>query len=252
MKKIQILGVLLLILSSCASKKEILYLQDSANYNDTALNYSIPKIQPNDILKIEVSALVEESALPYNKSTSTNGGQSIEFLQLQGYIVSQDQTINFPILGLISTENKTVNELEVEIKNILVDGGHLKNPSVSVRLINAKVTVLGEVNNPGVYTFTEQNITLLQALGYASDLTINGKREDIKLIRESNGNRTITHVDITSTDFLNSEYNQIRPNDIIIVDPNSPKIKSAGFVGNTSTVISVISILLTTIVLITR
>nr|WP_321248253.1 polysaccharide biosynthesis/export family protein [uncultured Psychroserpens sp.] len=252
MRKILIIGVLFLILSSCASKKEILYLQDSVNYNETALNYSIPKIEPNDILKIEIGALIQESAKPYNKGQSTLGGQSIELLQLEGYLVSEAHTINFPVLGLVSTKDKTISELEEQLKKDLEDGGHLKEPSVNIRLLNAKVTILGEVNSPGVYNFTEQNITLLQALGYASDLTINGKREDVKLIRESNGNRTITHIDLTSSGFLDSEFYLIKPNDVIIVNPNAPKVKSAGFVGNTATVISVISILLTTVVLITR
>jgi polysaccharide export outer membrane protein len=252
MRKILIIGVLFLIFSSCASKKEILYLQDSTDYNETPLNYSIPKIQPNDILKIEIGALIQESAIPYNKSKAAAGGQSIEFLQLEGYLVSESQTINFPVLGLVSTKDRTIKELEEELKQELEDGGHLKEPSVNIRLLNAKVTILGEVNSPGVYNFTEQNITLLQALGYASDLTINGKREDVKLIRESNGNRTITHIDLTSSEFLDSEFYLIKPNDVIIVNPNAPKVKSAGFVGNTATVISVISILLTTVVLITR
>ncbi|MFT5250917.1 MAG: polysaccharide export outer membrane protein [bacterium] len=252
MRKIQIIAVLFLLLSSCVSKKEILYLQDAADYNNTPLNYSIPKIQPNDILKIEVSALVAESAVPYNKIDGLAGGQSLELMQLNGYLVSNDYTIKFPVLGLISTKNKTVEELEGFLKKQLEDGGHLNNPNVDIRIINAKVTVLGEVKAPGVYTFTEQNITLLQALGYASDLTINGKREDIKLIRESGGNRTITHIDLTSAAFLNSEFNQIRPNDVIIVNPNNPKVKSAGFIGNVGTFISVFSIILTTIVLITR
>jgi polysaccharide export outer membrane protein len=253
MRKILIIGVLFLIFSSCASKKEILYLQDSTDYNETPLNYSIPKIQPNDILKIEIGALIQESAIPYNKSKSAaGGGQSIELLQLEGYLVSESQTINFPVLGLVSTKDRTIKEFEEELKQELEDGGHLKEPSVNIRLLNAKVTILGEVNSPGVYNFTEQNITLLQALGYASDLTINGKREDVKLIRESNGNRTITHIDLTSSEFLDSEFYLIKPNDVIIVNPNAPKVKSAGFVGNTATVISVISILLTTVVLITR
>ena len=251
MRKIQIIGVFFLLLSACASKKEILYLQDSADYNNTALNYSIPKIQPNDILKIEIGALIAESAIPYNKKQSAVG-QSIELLQLEGYLVSDNDMINFPILGEISTKGQTVKDLENRIKKELEDGGHLKAPSVNIRLLNAKVTILGEVKAPGTYNFTEQNISLLQALGYASDLTINGKRDDIIIVRESDGNRLISHVDLTSAKFLNSEFNQIRPNDVIIVNPNNPKVKSSGFVGNTATVISVISILLTTVVLITR
>ncbi|MFT4645981.1 MAG: polysaccharide export outer membrane protein [bacterium] len=252
MRKIQIIAVLFLLLSSCVSKKEILYLQDAANYNNTPLNYSIPKIQPNDILKIEVGALNPESVIPYNKKQSSVGGQSIELMLLDGYLVSNDEMIKFPVLGEISTNGKTVRDLEYFLKKELEDGGHLKAPSVDIRLLNAKVTILGEVQSPGVYNFTEQNITLLQALGYASDLTINGKREDVIIVREAEGNRTITHIDLTSAAFLNSEFNQIRPNDVIIVNPNNPKVKSAGFIGNVGTFISVFSIILTTIVLITR
>ncbi|MCK8480560.1 polysaccharide biosynthesis/export family protein [Psychroserpens algicola] len=248
-----ILGVCLVVMlvSSCASKKEILYIQDSENYTNTAINFSSPKIQANDILKITVGALVADTAIPYNKP-SVVGGASVEIMQLDGYLVSKDNTISFPELGEISTENKTVIELESHIRNLLEEGNHLKNPTVNVRLLNAKVTILGEVKQPGTYNFTEYSISLLQALGYAGDLTINGKRDDIKVIREVDGNRLISTVDITSGEFLNSEFYQIKPNDVIVVNPNNPKVKSAGFVGNTSTVISVVSILLTTIVLITR
>ncbi|WP_047551047.1 polysaccharide biosynthesis/export family protein [Psychroserpens sp. Hel_I_66] len=252
MRNILVIGLLLLIFGSCASKKDILYLQDSAEYNNSALNYSVPKIQPNDILKIEIGALIEESAIPYNRSQAGTGGASIEIMQLEGYLVSEENTINFPILGILSTKDKTVKEFENHLKKELQDGGHFKSPSVSIRLLNAKVAILGEVNSPGTYNFTEQNISLFQALGYAGDLTINGKREDIIFIRETNGNRTISHIDLTSAEFLNSEFNQIRPNDVIIVNPNAPKIKSAGFVGNASSVIAVVSILLSTVILITR
>ncbi|MEM5564000.1 polysaccharide biosynthesis/export family protein [Psychroserpens sp. AS72] len=250
MKSILRLCLILLFFSSCASKKEVLYLQDLEDFNNTSINFSSPKIQPNDILKISVGALIEETALPYNKSSSV--GATIDLMKLNGYLVTEENTINFPELGLISTKNKTVFELEQHIKSVLEEGGHLKNPTVNVRLLNAKVTVLGEVSAPGVYDFTETSVTFLQALGYAGDLTINGKREDIKIIREVDGNRIISTVDLTSGEFLNSEFYQIKPNDVIVVNPNNPKVKSAGFVGNTATVISVVSILLTTVVLITR
>ncbi|WP_282041176.1 polysaccharide biosynthesis/export family protein [Winogradskyella flava] len=237
---------------SCASKKEILYLQDADEQSNKTVLYSSARIQPNDVLKISVGALIPDSAVPYNKTSNNPGGVSVELMQLEGYLVSEDFTINFPILGTLSVKDKTTQELAMYLKEFLEEEGHLKNPSVDVRLINAKVTILGEVKQPGTYNFTEQNITLLQALGYAGDLTINGKREDIILIRYEDGVRKITHIDLTRGDWLNSPYNFIKPNDEIIVNPNNPKVKSAGFVGNTATVISVISILLTTVVLITR
>ncbi|SDH02671.1 polysaccharide biosynthesis/export family protein [Winogradskyella thalassocola] len=239
------------LISSCVSKKEILYLQDADQYANKEISYSNARIAPNDVLRINVSALIPASAVPYNKSTSL-GGANVELLQLDGYLVTENLTVNFPILGVLSVANMTTQSFAEFLKKKLEDDGHLRNPTVDVRLINAKVTVLGQVNQPGTFNFTEQNITLLQALGYAGDLTINGKREDVIVMRDEQGVRQITHIDLTSADWLDGPYNFIKPNDIIIVNPNNPKVKSAGFIGNVGTVISVVSILLTTVVLITK
>lgn len=241
---------IILLVFSCTSKKEILYLQDADQYSDKEIVYANSKIQPNDVLKITVGALIPESAIPYNKESSL--ANSVEVMQLEGYLVSENLTIIFPILGVMSVADKTTQEFADDLKVLLEEGGHLKNPTVNVRLVNGKVTVLGQVNSPGTYIFTEQNITLLQALGYAGDLTINGKREDVTIIRYENGIQHIAHIDLTSADWLNGPFNFIRPNDTIIVDPNNPKVKSAGFVGNVGTLISVVSILFTTVVLITK
>jgi len=246
--------IALISVVSCANKKEILYLQDAEAFNNTAITYSPPTIQPNDILKITVGALEPESVIPYNSPTSNSnqGGGNTEVMKLDGYVVSSDNTINFPELGSLSTKNKTPQQLQLYITQLLEEGGHLLNPTVNVRILNAKVTVLGEVNSPGTYNFSEQNVTLLQALGYAGDLTIYGKREDILIIREADSLRQISHIDLTSANLLDRPFYTIQSNDVIYVNPNEPKIKSAGFVGNTGTLISVVSILLTTIVLITR
>ncbi|HNQ28000.1 MAG TPA: polysaccharide biosynthesis/export family protein [Aquaticitalea sp.] len=253
MKNILIVAFVALLSCSCANKKEILYVQDAESYNNSVINFSVPIIQPNDILKITVGTLEPEAAIPYNRPTGDNARSvNLEVMQLDGYIVTKDHTINFPQLGTVSTKGITCQELQELLKKMLEDGGHLVNPTVNVRLLNAKVTVLGEVNRPGTYNFTEQNMTLLQALGYAGDLTINGKREDILVIREADSLRQISHIDLTSAKLMETPFYNIRPNDVIIVNPNEPKVKSAGFVGNTGTLISVISILLSTIVLITR
>src|SRR5690606_4749620 len=128
MKNILIVIVSLLLLYSCANKKEILYLQDSEDYNKTAINYSSPFIQPNDILKITVGALEVEAAIPYNSPISSGQGANIEVMQLDGYIVTQSHTIDFPQLGVISTQDKTTLQLQEQIKMLLEEGGHLKNP----------------------------------------------------------------------------------------------------------------------------
>ena len=152
------------LLQSCASKKDILYFQDAANYASVPVIHQDAVIQSNDILSIAVSALVPETALPYN--IQILGGAAtpnLEILKLQGYLVSTEGTILFPILGKIQVVGKTIPIVAEEIKKILESGGHLVNPKVSIRILNAKVTVLGEVNQPGTFTFPEQYITVPQA-----------------------------------------------------------------------------------------
>lgn len=252
MKNIFLL-LLIMALQSCASKKNVLYFQDAQSYGNTDIKYGEAEVQPNDILKITVSALVSESALPYNiQLPSENPNLNVELLKLQGYLVSTDGTISFPVLGRLQVANKTPRDIEKELEGILEKGGHLVEPMVSVRLLNAKVTILGEVKAPGTYNFTEQNITLPQALGYAGDLTINGERNNIMLIREELGTRRIIHVDLTDTAWFNSPQYYIKPNDVIVVSPNDAKVKSAGFIGNAGTVLTIASLILTSVVLITR
>lgn len=243
----------ILIFTSCSSKKDILYVQDIHLAKPTELQFESPTIQTNDILKITVSALEPSAAIPYNKlKDSAVSASNLELMRLEGYEVSQDLTIEFPQLGTLSVQNKTPSQLASTIKQRLESEGHLVNPVVNVRLINAKFTVLGEVQRPGTYSFTESKLTLLQAIGLAGDLTINGKRTNIKLIREINNERTIFHIDLTASDWMNSNSYYMYPNDVIIIDPNSPRVKSAGFVGNVGTAVTVVSVLLSTIILLTR
>ena len=243
----------LFILASCAPKKDILYLQDIEANRGTSIPYQTVNIQPNDILKITIGSLEPLAALPYNKTVS-QGTQSpnIELMQLDGYVVSLDNTINMPVLGEISTQNKTTQELEVFISDKLVSEGHLSDARVNVRLINAKVTILGEVNQPGTINYTDQNMTLIQALGYAGDLTINGKRDDILLTREVDGVRKVTHIDLTSSEFMDSEFYFVKPNDFIVVNPNNPRVKNAGFVKDISTVLTIASLALSITILLSR
>lgn len=228
-------------------------MQDAEQYNNKTITYTNASIQPNDVLRINVSALIPESTIPYNKpSSNLVGGASIDVMQLDGYLVSEKLTINFPVLGVLSVADMTTQDFAMFLKDKLEDDGHLRNPSVDVRLINAKVTIIGEVKQPGTYNFTEQNITLLQALGYAGDLTINGKRDDVLIMRDDNGIRKITHIDLTGSNWLEGDFYYLKPNDMIVVNQNGPKVKSAGFVGNVGTFLSVFSIILTTVVLITK
>lgn len=253
MKHILWLFAALFIFNSCATKKDVLYLQDIDANNGRAIDYQSANIQPNDILKITVESFSIEAAIPYNKVVTQNvQSRSLEQMQLDGYVVSLNNTVNLPVLGEISTENKTTQELSEFISNKLISGGHLSDARVDVRLLNAKVTILGEVNKPGTFNYTEQNMTLLQALGYAGDLTINGERKDIILTREVDGIRKVTHIDLTSAEFMNSDYYFLKPNDLIVVNPNNPRVKNAGFIGNSGTVLTIVSLALSITILLTR
>jgi len=244
---------LFILFQSCVTKKRILYLQDSDSIKNIKVDYNNNIIQVDDILKISISTLIPEAAIPYNGNLANNINlPSLDMMLLEGYLVSNNMTIKFPVLGEISVKGKTTLDLENEIKKLLIKGDHLVNPTVKIRLLNAKFTILGEVGSPGTYTYTENNINLLQAIGLAGDLTIDGDRKDIILIREVNGQRSSINIDLTSTNWLETPYQNIQPNDIIIVNPNFKKIKSAGLVGNISTVLSIASVILSSIILIIR
>ena len=246
--------ILILFLSilfqSCGIKKNIFYLQDLNTLNISKVSTFHNILNENDILKIDVTSLEMKASEPYNKILYQNNLGNLDLMLLGGYLVSKNKTINFPVLGIISVAGKTIEELENDLKERLEKEGHLINPNVTVRLLNAKFTILGEVNTPGTYTFTEKNISLLQALGMSGDLTIDGNRKDVILIREINGERITTILDLTSANWLNSPYQNIHPNDVIIVNPNSKKVTSAGLIGNISSMLSIASIVLSTIILI--
>jgi polysaccharide export outer membrane protein len=257
MKNILIKGCLIVIIAgfitSCASKKEIILFNDITEGAESNITYALPKIQINDILDVKITSINPETSIPYNVSTGTTATiSSIEIMKLQGYLVTSEGKINLPILGEINVSGKTTSELEKNIISILETNGHLKNPKVSVRILNSKVTILGEVKAPGTFNYTEQSITLPQAIGYAGDVTIEANRKEVWLIREDAGKRKYHKIDLTKSDWFNSPYYNIKQNDIIYVYPNNVKVKSAGFIGSTSTFLSVFSILLTTFVLLTR
>ena len=252
MRKSIFIIVSFLMISSCTTKRNITYLNGVEKYINTDIsNQKLPyTIQEDDVLRIEIRSMVPEAAIVYNRiSNQTNTSTNLNLLQLEGYPVSSAYTINFPVLGILDVKGTTL-ELEKKITKLLLDGGHLVSPMVSVRLLNGKFTVLGEVTNAGTYTFLDKNLTLLQALGYAGDLTIEGKRKNITLIREVNGIRYARKLDLTSKDILDNSSYYIRNNDVIIVNPNYNRIKSAGFIGSPQSIASISSILLSITLLI--
>lgn len=251
MKKLVQLTLLVcfLVLTSCVSRKDIIYLNDLQPNQNSSFKWSDVVVQPNDILSVKITTEDLELAIPYNISAMQQSLQQTQLL-LQGYLVSNEGKINLPVLGEVEVMGLTYNQVESKVQNALISKGLLKSPVVVCRILNAKVTVLGEVRNPGTYTFYENNLTILQALGLAGDLTINGVRNPIKVIRMENGQQKVGEIDLTKKNWMSSPYYFIKPNDVIIVDPNTAKVKSAGIIGNAGTLLGTVSVILSSFLII--
>ena len=129
---------------------------------------------------------------------------------------------------------------------------YVKDATVDLRVVNFKVTVLGEVNRPGNHLFDHNRITLLQAIGTAGDLTIYGNRKNVTVIRDVDGVQKVHKLDLTTSEFIDSDYYYLQQNDVVIVEPNNAQVQAAGFNRNASLYVSVASVLLSLIVILSR
>jgi polysaccharide export outer membrane protein len=209
--------------------------------NGTLIKNIIPTIQKNDELKIFISAENMDVVRPFNQnyyvaqSLSPNttptdtGGKS--------YIVDSEGNIDFPVIGKINVENKTIEGLRDEITKDV--SKYVKNPSVTIRIVNFKVTVLGEVNKPGQYIIPEGQTTILNAISLAGDLTMYGERDGVLFIRNENGQIYKDKINLKDANFVNSPYFQLKQGDIIYVLPNKTKEKTAQLNPNTGIYIAV-------------
>ena len=220
------LPVLLLATASCSTYKKINYLQDVVP--DKAERIAINKgilIQPKDMISIVVSSRNPELALMFNlpvisyqAGSEVVSGQGTQ--RLLGYVVDNDGNIDFPVLGLIKAAGMTRWELANEIKSMIIEQNYIKDPVVTVEFMNFKISVMGEVTAPGTYTIEGDKITLLQALSLAKDLTIFGRRDNVSVIREQDGERVIYQVDLRSVSLFESPAYYLQQNDIVYVEPN--------------------------------
>ncbi|AOW11040.1 polysaccharide biosynthesis/export family protein [Flavobacterium gilvum] len=238
---------------SCGSKKEVVYYQniDALNSQQNQNSYEI-KIQPDDLLMIIVSADNPEVAIPFNLTSvavsntgklDTTTGQ----LTMQSYLVSRDGMIDFPVLGKIQVGGLTRTEVLSLLQSKI--GAYIKNPIINLRVMNFKISLQGEVNSPGTYPVTSERVTLIEALSMAKDLTIYGRRNNILVIRETNGVKSYNRVDITKSDFISSPFYYLTQNDVVYVEPNKTKVNASKVGPNTSVIISAISILVSLCVL---
>ena len=239
--------IFLIAVNSCSFKNKVVYLDNADKYEKSRVNSGFSKkesIQINDILKIDVTSALVEAASVYNTIKKPLNLSSLQLLQLECYQVNDKYEISFPVLGVINVKNLTLENLRTLIYKKLLDGGFLSDFNVIVKKINNKFTVLREVNKAGTFSHIENNLTVLQALGYAGGVTVNSNKNNVLLIREVDGYRETFNLDLTNLSLLQSEAYHIKNNDVIIVNPNFSKIKSAGFIGSPQSIASFSSLFL--------
>lgn len=219
-----------IIFTSCTSTRKVAYfsdVQDSARIVSKA--GLEPVIQKKDILSITVSSLSNEATVIFNTPNlpiTPNAVTSPNTPQTAGYLVSDDGTIRFPVLGDIQAAGLTQKQLEINIRDLLIHRKLLYDPIVTARFLNFRVTVLGEVNHPGVITVPSEQISILEAIGDAGDLTIYGLRNNVILVRQEGPDKLITRLDLQSSKILQSPYYWLKSNDVIYVEPAKDKVAS--------------------------
>lgn len=253
MKKRVIIPISLgiLMLTSCVSREKIVNYQDIDINNITLKNFETV-IKPDDLLMILVSAQDPVAVQPYNLTTNmsvdpTNQAGSGQ-RQQQLYLVNQQGFIEFPGLGSISVGNKSKDQIVQELQTKI--SKFVKDPIVNLRIMNYKISVQGEVRKPGTHTITSERITLPEALSLSGDLTVYGRRENILVLREDNGELKHHRVDLTKSDFINSDFYYLKQNDIIYVEPNKVAINSSAVGPNVSIYMTAASLLLSTVAII--
>ena len=245
----------LLVLSSCTSYKRVPYIQNSQDV-DLAMATSLydARIMPKDILQISVNCPEDENAsrifnltVPVDPTGNTNGTIRTMSSQrtLQQYIVTNEGTIDFPMLGEISVGGRTKSELEAYLANRIYPQYLKQKPIVTVLMANYKIAVTGEVTRAGVYTSSNGKINIFEALAMAGDMTIWGRRDNVKVIREdAQGRKTINEVNLNDANVIASPFYQLQQNDIVYVTPNKTKAKNSGIGTETTLWFTSVSIVI--------
>jgi polysaccharide export outer membrane protein len=219
-------------LSSCVSQKQIAFFQKGLNEADT-INLAeayVPKIQPGDILSIPISSLNPAASsffnpystmpIPIDGTTSgaANNTQSLTQAAAPGFLVDANGIIEMPLIGSVKLAGLRTSEARDTIKNRLKL--YLKEPTVNVRFLNYKISVMGEVLHPSVYVIPNEKVTLPEALSMAGDMTIFGKRDNVLIVRDNNGKKEFGRVNLNTREVFSSPFYYLHSNDIVYVEPS--------------------------------
>jgi len=257
----------ILILSSCSGVKKVAYFQkysssaDSLKEQTTAPELYDARIKPKDLLSITVVTSESEASKNYNlvvpqlfdpaiaSLLSASAGLSTSMLTsiptLQSYLVDNDGTINFPVIGSLKVGGITRKELEKMLQVKLASSFNKELPIITIRIINYSVNILGEVLRPGKYNTTNDRMTIFEGLAMASDMTIYGRRDNVKVLRENaDGTKNYITVNLNDKNVINSPAYYLEQNDVVYVEPNSAKSRSSGIGAEETLSVSALSVLI--------
>jgi polysaccharide export outer membrane protein len=224
--------LLMYFFSSCSSPRNATYFMDvpdTLRHKIVELSaYNTPVIQPDDILQVSIQTLDPGATTLLNQQSAaslpalgTNAAGGGNTGAVTGYLVDKEGYVILPLIGKIVAKGKTTDQIRDEIRTKAAE--FYKDPVVTVRFSNFKVTVLGEVAKPSTYIMPNEKVTLLDAIGAAGDLTIFGKRENVLLIRDNNGRKEFVRFNLNSTEIFKSPYFYLRQGDVVYVQPNKSK-----------------------------
>lgn len=246
-----------LFCASCTTQKNLTTENYLQNVKDTTgkgvINAQQPVVQKGDLLSIKVfskaNGIQPQLDAPYNlqeTSTAAVGSNTAT----AGFLVDQNGNIEYPQLGVLHIEGLTREQVAELIRTKLLATEQLDQPSVNVRFLNFKIAVLGEVRTPGTFTLPTERVTILEALGLSGDITEFGKKTNVMVVRESNGQVETGRIDLTSGNMFSSPYYRLQQNDVVFVESNGKKLKQqerqelAQQVGIATSIITAIALIL--------
>ena len=209
-------------------------------------NRFVTKFKVDDLVSIHVSSLNPEASAPFNLFRGASEGGFRE--EQVDYLVDQDGMIDFPVIGKIKIEGLSPDELRLMLRDRLSE--FLKDPIINIRLRNFTVTILGQVTRPGTYPINGEQITILEALGLAGDMTLRGRRENVLVIRDFNGSKVYTRIDLTSKNIVKSPVFYLTQNDVVYVEPNNVGIRETSVGTSTTLTVTILATLLTSAILV--
>ncbi|WP_136465427.1 polysaccharide biosynthesis/export family protein [Flagellimonas onchidii] len=244
-------AIITCLITSCTATKDVVYFQDASQFetlvNDNTAN---TKFKVDDLISINISTLDPEASAPFNlyRGAAEEGGIRPEQVN---YLVDKNGEIDFPVIGKIKIVGLSPGETRELLREKLAD--YLKNPIINIRIRNFTVTVLGAVNRPGTYPINGEQITIMEALGFAGDINIKGRRDNVMVIRDFDGTKVYNRINLNHKDALKSPVYYLTQNDVVYVEPNKSGKTESSLDQRTSIAISIISLLVTsTVVVLTR